>query len=42
MRRDCEVLTEKDFGGEKQRCIELMNYCTAYDFCFYIVDKDWK
>jgi hypothetical protein len=40
LRRFCEVLTEKDFEGDKQRYIEFKNYCDEYDFHFYIVDKD--
>lgn len=42
LRRICEVLTEKDFGGDKQRYIEFKNYCDEYDFSFYVVDKDGK
>jgi hypothetical protein len=42
LRRICEVVTEKDFGGDKQRYIEFKNYCNEYDFHFYIVDKDGK
>lgn len=42
LRRICEVLTEKDFGGDKQRYIEFKNYCDEYDFRFYVIDKDGK
>jgi hypothetical protein len=42
LRRICEVLTEKDFEGDKQRYIELKNYCDEYDFRLYVVDKDGK
>jgi hypothetical protein len=42
LRRICEVLTEKDFRGDKQRYIEFRNYCDEYDFRFYVVDKDGK
>jgi hypothetical protein len=42
LRRICEVLTEKDFGDDKQRYIEFKNYCDEYDFRFYVVDKDGK
>jgi hypothetical protein len=42
LRRICEVLTEKDFSGDKQRYIEFKNYCDEYDFSFYVVDKDGK
>jgi hypothetical protein len=42
LRRICEVLTEKDFRGDKQRYIEFKNYCDEYDFHFYLVDKNGK
>ena len=42
LRRICEVVTEKDFQGDKQRYIEFKNYCDEYDFHFYVVDKDGK
>jgi len=42
LRRICEVVTEKDFKGDKQRYIEFKNYCDEYDFHFYVVDKDGK
>jgi len=42
LRRICEVLTEKDFEGDKQRYIEFKNYCDEYDFHLYVVDKDGK
>jgi hypothetical protein len=38
----CEVLTEKDFKGNKEAYIEFKNYCDEYDFHFYIVDKNGK
>ena len=42
LRRICEVLTEKDFEGDKQRYIEFKNYCDEYDFHLYVIDKDGK
>ena len=42
LRRICEVVTEKDFQGDKQRYIEFKNYCDEYDFHLYVVDKDGK
>ena len=42
LKRICEVLTEKDFGGDKQRYIEFKAYCDEYDFHFYVIDKDDK
>jgi hypothetical protein len=40
--RICEVVTEDMFEGDKQRYIEVKNYCDEYDFHFYVVDKDGK
>ena len=42
LRRICEVLTEKDFQGDKERYTEFKNYCDEYDFHLYVVDKDGK
>jgi hypothetical protein len=42
LHRICQVLTEKDFKGNKQAYIEFKNYCDEYDFHFYVVDKDGK
>ena len=42
LKRICEVLTQKDFGGDKERYTEFKNYCDEYDFHFYVVDKDGK
>jgi len=42
LRRVCEVVTEKDFQGDKERYIEFKNYCDEYDFHLYVVDKDGK
>ena len=42
LRRICEVVTEKDFKGDKERYIEFKNYCDEYDFHLYVVDKDGK
>jgi hypothetical protein len=42
LRRICQVVTEKDFKGNKQAYIEFKNYCDEYDFHFYVVDKDGK
>ena len=40
--RICEIATEEMFEGDKDRYIELKNYCDEYDFHFYVVDKDGK
>ena len=42
LRRICQILTEKDFKGDKEKYIEFNNYCDEYDFHFYVVDKDGK
>ena len=42
MSRICEVATEDMFAGDKQRYIEVKNYCDEYDVHFYVVDKDGK
>ncbi len=42
LRRICEVATEEMFAGDKERYIELRNYCDEYDFHFYVVGKDGK
>jgi len=42
LRRICQVVSEKDFKGDKQAYIEFKNYCDEYDFHFYVVDKDGK
>jgi hypothetical protein len=42
LRRICEVMTEKDFGSDKERYIEFKNYCDEYDFHLYVIDKNGK
>ena len=42
LKRICEILTEKDFEGDKQRYIEFKAYCDEYDFHFYVLDKNGK
>jgi hypothetical protein len=42
MSRICEVVTEEMFEGDKQRYLEVKNYCDEYDFRIYVVDKDGK
>jgi len=42
LRRICQVVTEKNFRGNRQAYIEFRNYCDEYDFHFYVVDKDGK
>jgi hypothetical protein len=42
LRRVCEVVTQKDFEGDRQAYIEFRNYCDEYDFHFYVVDEEGK
>ncbi len=42
MSRICEVVTEEMFEGDKQRYIEVKNYCDEYDFHMYVVNKEGK
>ncbi len=42
MSRICEFVSEDMFEGDKQRYIEVKNYCDEYDFHFYAVGKDGK
>jgi len=41
-RKICEVATEEMFSGDKERYLEIKNYCDEYDFRFYVVDKEGK
>lgn len=40
--RICEVITPEMFEGDKEKYIELKNYCDEYDFRMFVVDKDGK
>ena len=42
MKRICEVVTEDMFQGDRQRYLEVKNYCDEYDFHFYVVDKEGR
>ena len=42
LKRICQVLTEKDFHGNKKRYLDFKAYCDEYDFHFYVVDKNGK
>lgn len=42
LKQICQILTKKDFIGDKQRYIEFKNYCNNYDFHFYVISKDGK
>ncbi|HUK85506.1 MAG TPA: hypothetical protein VLU95_06570 [Candidatus Acidoferrum sp.] len=38
--RICEVATPEMFEGNKKRYVDFKNYCSEYDFHFYVVEKD--
>ena len=38
--RICEVATPEMFEGDKEKYVELKNFCDEYDFHMYVVDKD--
>ena len=40
--RICEVVTPEMFEGNRDRYLEVKDYCDEYDFHMYIVDKDGK
>ncbi len=40
LRRICEIVTPEMFDGDKQRYLEVKNYCDNYDFHLYIVEKN--
>ncbi len=40
--RICEVVTPEMFEGNKEKYLEVKNYCDEYDFRMYVVDKDGK
>jgi hypothetical protein len=42
MRRICEVFTDEMFEGDKERYLEVKNYCDEYDFHMYVVGKNGK
>jgi hypothetical protein len=40
--RICEVVTPEMFEGNREKYLEVKNYCDEYDFHMYVVDKDGK
>jgi hypothetical protein len=40
--RICEVVTEEMLKGNKERYMEIKDYCDEYDFHFYVINKDGK
>ena len=42
LKRICQIVTEKDFEGDKTQWRDFKNYCREYDFQLYITDKNGK
>ncbi|HLN45990.1 MAG TPA: hypothetical protein VK209_09825 [Candidatus Sulfotelmatobacter sp.] len=40
LKRICQVLTEKDFKGNKSEYIDFKHYCEEYDFHLFVVDQN--
>lgn len=42
LKRVCQIVSEKDFEGNKTQWRDFKNYCREYDFQLYVTDKDGK
>jgi hypothetical protein len=42
LKRICQIVTEKDFEGDKANYRDFKNYCREYDFQLYVIDKNGK
>jgi hypothetical protein len=42
LKRICEVVSEKDFEGNKTQYRDFKNYCKEYDFHLYVRNKNGK
>jgi hypothetical protein len=42
LKRICQVVSEKDFEGNKAKYLDFKNYCEEYDFQLYVVGKNGK
>jgi len=42
LKRICQIVSEKDFEGNKTQYRDFKNYCKEYDFQLYVVDKNGK
>ncbi|HYA78325.1 MAG TPA: hypothetical protein VEF91_06365 [Verrucomicrobiae bacterium] len=42
LKRICQVVTEKDFEGNKTQYRDFKNYCKEYDFHLYVIGKNGK
>ena len=42
LKRICQIVTEKDFEGDKTNYRDFKNYCKEYDFQLYVIRKNGK
>ena len=42
LKRICQVVSEKDFEGNKTQYRDFKNYCKEYDFQLYVIGKNGK
>ena len=42
LKRICQIVSEKDFEGNKKQYVDFKNYCSEYDFQLYVMDKNGK
>ena len=42
LKRICQVVSEKDFEGDKRQYRDFKNYCKEYDFQLYVIGKNGK
>jgi hypothetical protein len=42
LKRICQIVSEKDFEGNKANYRDFKNYCKEYDFQLYVVGKNGK
>ena len=42
LKRICQIVSEKDFEGDKSSYRDFRNYCKDYDFQLYVIDKNGK
>ncbi|MGD0995524.1 MAG: hypothetical protein ABR909_08385 [Candidatus Bathyarchaeia archaeon] len=42
LKRICQIVSEKDFEGNKTQYRDFKNYCKEYDFHLYAIGKNGK
>jgi hypothetical protein len=42
LKRICQIVSEKDFEGNKTQYRDFKNFCAEYDFQLYVVGKNGK